>query len=150
MAIISSHHTVIAVKKIRLLKTYWGRVTHVCVGRLTSIVSDNGLSPSRCQAIIWTNAGIFLIGSLGASEIFVEIREIHLKMSSGKWPHLSRPQCVKRYVIVLLAFWKMGGLTEKAMPTLPNAAWRVILAFPPPHVHLNWWRSSLQWHTNPS
>ena len=40
----------------------WGRVTHICVGKLTIIVSDNGLSPGRRQAIIWTNAGILLIG----------------------------------------------------------------------------------------
>ena len=29
------------------------------------IGSDNGLSPDRRQAIIWTNAGILLIRSLG-------------------------------------------------------------------------------------
>ena len=34
-------------------------MTHICVGNLTIIGSDNGLSPSRRQAIIWTNAGIF-------------------------------------------------------------------------------------------
>ena len=38
--------------------THWGRVTHICVGKLTIIGSDNGLSPGRRQAIIWTNAGI--------------------------------------------------------------------------------------------
>ena len=38
------------------LLTHWGRVTHICVGNLTIIVSDNGLSPGRHQAIIWTNA----------------------------------------------------------------------------------------------
>ena len=41
----------------------------------------------RRQAIIWTNAGILLIGHL---EILIEIhkfpfKEMHLKMSSGKW-----------------------------------------------------------------
>ena len=30
----------------------------------TWFVSGNGLSPGRCQAIIWTNAGILLIGPL--------------------------------------------------------------------------------------
>ena len=35
-----------------------------CVGNVTVIGSDNGLSPGRRQAIIWTNAGILLIGSL--------------------------------------------------------------------------------------
>ena len=46
-----------------------------CVGNLTIIGSDNGLSPGRHQAIIWTNAGILLIGPLGTnfSEILIEI-----------------------------------------------------------------------------
>ena len=44
--------------------THWGRVTHICVDNLTIIGSDNGLSPGRRQAIIWTNAGILLIGPL--------------------------------------------------------------------------------------
>ena len=34
------------------LLTHWGRVTHICVSKLTIIGSDNGLSPGRCQAII--------------------------------------------------------------------------------------------------
>ena len=34
--------------------THWGRVTHICVSKLTINGSDNGLSPGRCQAIIWT------------------------------------------------------------------------------------------------
>ena len=31
-------------------------MTHICVGYLIIIGSDNGLSPGRRQAIIWTNA----------------------------------------------------------------------------------------------
>ena len=48
---------------------------HIYVGNLTIIGSDNGLSPGRRQAIIWTNAGILLIEPLGTnfSEISVEI-----------------------------------------------------------------------------
>ena len=72
--------------------THWGRVTHTCVGKLTIIGSDNGLSPGRRQAIIWTNAGILLIGPLGTnfSDILIEIltfsfKKMHLKMSSAKW-----------------------------------------------------------------
>ena len=34
--------------------THWGRVTHICVNKLTRIGSDHGLSPDRRQAIIWT------------------------------------------------------------------------------------------------
>ena len=75
---------------------------YICVGNLTVIGFDNGLSPGRCQAIIWTNTGIVLIGPLGtnSSEILIDIytfsfKKMHLKMSSGKWgPFFSRPQCV--------------------------------------------------------
>ena len=42
--------------------THWGRVTYICVGDLTIIGSDNGLSPVRRQAIIWTIVGMLLIG----------------------------------------------------------------------------------------
>ena len=72
--------------------THWGRVTHQCVSKLIINVSDNGLSPGRRQAIIWTNAGLLLIGLLGtnSSEILIEIytysfMKMHLKMSYGKW-----------------------------------------------------------------
>ena len=53
--------------------THWGRVTHICVGKLTTIGSDNGLSPVRRQGIIWTNAGILLIEPLETnfSEILI-------------------------------------------------------------------------------
>ena len=37
---------------IRHSLTHWGRVAHICVGDLTIIGSDNGLSPGRRQAII--------------------------------------------------------------------------------------------------
>ena len=40
---------------------HWGRVTHICVNRLTIIGSDNGLSPGRHQALIWTIDGTLLI-----------------------------------------------------------------------------------------
>ena len=61
---------------------------HICV----SIGSDDDLSPSRRQAIIWTNAGILLIAPVGTnfSEIGFKIQsfsfmKMHLKMSFGKW-----------------------------------------------------------------
>ena len=65
---------------------------HICINKQTIIVSDNGFAPGRRQAIIWNNAGIFLIGPLGTnfSEILIEIyifsfKKMHLKMSSGIW-----------------------------------------------------------------
>ena len=36
---------------VQMLLTHWGRVTHICVGNLTIIGLDNGLSPGRRQAI---------------------------------------------------------------------------------------------------
>ena len=50
-------------------------MTHIWVGNLIIIGSDNGLSPDRRQAIIGTNAGILLIGPLGTnfSEPLIEI-----------------------------------------------------------------------------
>ena len=42
--------------------TQWGRVTHICDSKLANTASDNGLSPGWRLAIIWTNAGILLIG----------------------------------------------------------------------------------------
>ena len=45
----------------------WGWVMHICVSKLTIIGSDNGLAPDRRQAIIWINAGLLLIGSLGTN-----------------------------------------------------------------------------------
>ena len=64
---------------------------HICVGKLTTIGSDNGLSPERRQVIIRTNAGILLIGPLGTnfSEILIKIQtfslmKVRLKVSSAK------------------------------------------------------------------
>ena len=80
----------VSTKRLRLL-THWGRVTHICVSKLTIIGSDNGLAPERRQVNIWTNAGILLVGTLGTnvSEILSEIhtfsfKKMHMKTSSAK------------------------------------------------------------------
>ena len=72
--------------------SHWDRMTHICVSKLTIIGLDNGLPPGRRQAIIWTNAGILLIGPLGTnfSEILIGIqtfsfKKMYLTMSSAKW-----------------------------------------------------------------
>ena len=83
--------------------THRGRVTHTCVGNVTIIGPDNGLSPGRRQAIIWTNVGILLTGPWGTNfnEILIGIqtfsfKKIHLKMSSAKW----RPFCLGLNVLI--------------------------------------------------
>ena len=76
--------------------------------------SENGLSPGLCQAIIWTNAGILLIRTLGTnfSEILSEIhkfsfKKMHVEMSSAKW----RPFCFSLNLLTPLVlnqgiFWE--------------------------------------------
>ena len=104
---------------IKLVLTHRGRVTHICVNKITIIDSDNGLSPSRHQAIIWTNVGKLLIGPLGTnfSEILIEIhtssfKKLHLKMSSGK----RRPFClslnVLRWPYTVVEVYNMIGISE--------------------------------------
>ena len=81
-----------------IMTSLWGRVTHICAKKPSLIIgSDNGFSPTRCQAIIWGTAGILLIGPLGTnfSGILMEMQifsstKIYLKMPSGKW----RPFCL--------------------------------------------------------
>ena len=90
-------------------------MTHICVSKLSTIGSDNGLSPERRQAIIWTKAGILLIGTLGTkfNEILIEIhtfsfKNIHLKKSSGKW----RPFCLGLNVLTRInpaLTWHVDG-----------------------------------------
>ena len=72
-------------------------MTHICVGNLTIIGSDNGLSPGRRLAIIWTIAGIWLIGpwETNFNEILSKVllfssKKMRLKVSSAKW----RPSCL--------------------------------------------------------
>ena len=97
--------------------THWGRVMHICIGNLTIIGSDNGLSPGRRQAIIWNNAGLLLIKHLGTnvSEIWIGIqtyslKKIHLNMSSAKW----RPFCLGLNVLMWMGDFEIyleGHLT---------------------------------------
>ena len=56
------------------------------------IASDNGLSPDRRQAIIWTNAGLLSIAPLRTyfSENLIKkqpfsLKKMHVKTSSAQW-----------------------------------------------------------------
>ena len=77
-------------------------MTHICDSKLSIIGSDNGLSPGRRQAIIWTNARMLLIWPLETNfiEILIEIRafsfkKMHLKTSSAN----GRPFCLDLNVL---------------------------------------------------
>ena len=96
-------------------------MTDICVSNLTIIDSDNGLSPGRRQAIIWTNAGILLIGPLGTnfSEILIEIQTFSLRkdksfesvvcemaaiLSRPQWVKLDKQALLMKYVSYLYHF----------------------------------------------
>ena len=113
--------------------THWGRVTHICVGNLTNIGSNNGLSPGRRQAITWTNVGILLIGPPGTyfSEMLVEIhtfsfKKIHLKMASAKW----RPFCLSLNVLIQASVLRSKRFVLHVMltPFQPHVSlyWRLL------------------------
>ena len=119
--------------------THWGRVTHICVCKLTTIGSDNGLSPGRRQAIIWSNAGILLDWTLGTnfSDILSEIdafsfKQMRLKMSSGKW----RPYCLG--LNVLIKKWlcysghRVALVVHRAQKSVPDSAGEWPTFLPPP------------------
>ena len=82
--------------------THWSRVTHICVSDLTLIGSDNGLSLGRRQAIIWTNVGILLIGTLRNKLQWNFNRNSDISIQENAFESvvcemaafLSRPQCV--------------------------------------------------------
>ena len=88
------HHSLTWINAEALL-THWGQETHICVSNLAIIGSDNGLSPGRHQAIIWSNAGILLIGPTGTNTGEFSIgtqtfsfTKMPLKMSSLEWRSL--------------------------------------------------------------
>ena len=90
-----------------VVSTLWGGVTHICVNKLTIIGSDYGLSPGRCQVIIWTNDRILLIGPLETnfSESLIKIhqssfKKICYKMSSAK----CRPHCLGLNVLNVMSY----------------------------------------------
>ena len=89
--------------------THWGRVMHICVGKLIVIGSDNGLSSGCRQAIIWADAGILLIEPFGTNfgDILIKIQtfsfvKMHLKWSSVKL----RPFCLS---LDVLSFAQYSG-----------------------------------------
>ena len=83
--------------------THWAERLIYASVRLPIIGSDNGLSPDRRQAIIWSNADVLQIGPLGAkfNKIWKKIitfsfKKMRLKMSSSKW----RPFCLGLNVLM--------------------------------------------------
>ena len=120
-------------------------MTHLCVGKLTIIGPDNGLSPVRRQAIIWTNAGISLIGPLGTkfSQILIAIhtfsfKKMHPKLSSAKW----RPFFLGLNVL-------MHNHTKSNLPMLKSSHVNILVIWDMRH-GLHWPPSPLLWLAGPN
>ena len=105
------------------ISIHWRRVTHICVGKLTIVGSDNGLSPAGRQAIIRTNGGISLIGPLGTnfSDILIGVqtysfKKMYLKISSAKWCLF----CLGLDVLTILEFATTFGHTGNTKLLTPG------------------------------
>ena len=84
---------------IKNYSTHWRRVTHICVGNLTIIGSDNGLSPShylnQCWNIVnWTLRNKLQWNINRNSYIFIQ-ENAFKNIIWKKAAILSRPRCVK-------------------------------------------------------
>ena len=131
--------------------THWGRGTHICLSRLTITGSDNGLSPGRHQAIIWTNAGTLLIGPLGTnfSENSIEIltfsfTKMRLKVSSAKW----RPFCLGLNVLTSRSHTLLCSFSGKLLLGC-HLGWNYITFWGPPrqeHLVLFFVRQYIPWN----
>ena len=101
----------------KLVLTHWGRGMHIWVSKLTIIVSYNGLSPGRRQAIIRTSARLLLIGPLGTnfSEIFIgfqifSLKKMYLNMPSANW----RPFCLYFNVLRILVALSLSMMVRSS------------------------------------
>ena len=113
--------------------THWGRVTHICVSKLTIIGSDNGLSPDRRQAITWTNAGLLfwtlrnkLQWNLNRnSKIFIQENAFECVVCETA-AILSRPQCVNKLMTTAWhgnTFRISGHVWDHRRILLTNGQW---------------------------
>ena len=102
-----THISVTRPQWVKLIEAEWP----MYISNLAINGSDNGLSPGWPQVIIWTNAGIMLIGPLGRnfSEILIEIhtfssKKMHVKISTAKW----RPFCCGLNMLNMDRKWGAG------------------------------------------
>ena len=116
---------------IQLIEAEWC----ICVSKLTIIGSDNGLILTRRPAIIWTNAGILLIGTLGTnfSEILCKIHTFSFMTTI-----LSRPQCVKN---TLSLYYKQTHTDSVISGNLWNIM-QTLISFYAMYIIFNPWSTS--------
>ena len=92
----------------RTALTHLGRRTHICVSKMALIGSDNGLPPGRRQAIIWTNAGIYSIHTVGTNSSEIASSYIFVQENAPEniicemGDIVSRPHCVNAHNYVCI------------------------------------------------
>ena len=120
-------------------------MTHICVSKLTTVGSDNGLAPGRRQAIIWADAGILSSWPLDTNfcETLTEIHtfsliKMYLKMlcQCEMAAILSRPQCVNASMDWIII---SSGIYLPERHYL-NTCWLVNYVY----------KNNFQWNTNPN
>ena len=96
-------------------------MTHICVNNLTIIGPDNGLSPGRHQAIIWTNAGMLLIGpeKQTSMKFYSEFIHFHSRKSISK----CRLEKGGHFVSASMCFKGNWRGLHPAMNTMVTPAW---------------------------
>ena len=92
--------------KIPSIKTHLPLVPHICQWSRSVLVSDNGLSPIRRPAIIWTSPGLLSIGPLGTnySEILIKIQNFSFTKNA-----FENIVC-ETVAILFRGVWVKGGL----------------------------------------
>ena len=122
--------------------THWGRVTHICISKPTTIGLDNGLLPGWRQAIIYLiqcwNIVYWTLGNKLEWNLkrnsYIFIQEKAFENVTWKIPAiLSRPQCVN----VTLHGDQIYGLHHSASYT-PGYYFKLALA--------QQWSSERWWH----
>ena len=134
---------------------------YICVDELVIIGSNNGLSPDRWQAIIWTNAGLLSIEPLWTyfNENLIKIQQfslkkMHVKMSSAKW----HPSCLGLNVLktgcqdnlclvdIDMPYWANGYVSLLCFPPITDTLQGIYMQSPLTDVDLQgtWWRNAVE------
>ena len=126
--------------------THWSWVMHTCVGNLTVIGPDNGLSPDWRQAVIWTRAGILLIrpSATNCNEILIKIhtfwlKKIHLKIAALFY----QPHSVNKIARTMAKL----AICPVILPGQPCSLWRFITGrVYLDNVNVQLWIDDYYWH----
>ena len=123
-------------------------MTRICSTNLTIVGSDKGLTPGRCQAIIWTNAVIYSIGLLIKIEIFSFMKMPNFNLQVNFiWitVYLANKLYLKSAIILNFRICTFG--LRPILVWQPCSPLRVLCPF---FVYLNLFRKFMWWHEKSS